>query len=141
MSNDDLFSEVERMEKRMRRIYEDVTRSIKEFEYSSGCIEPLYEVSETPEEIIISVDIPGVKKEDISLEATDNKLYIDAKCKRVISMKKWGVRGQEKTFKRFRKVISLPSSVDPEKAKASLKSGVLEVRFPRKREGVRIEIE
>ncbi len=141
MSGEDFLSEMERMEKRMRKISEDIARSVKEFEYSSGCLEPLYEVSETPEEVIVSIDMPGVKKEDISLEATENRLYVDAECRSSISVRKWGVRSQEKTFKRFRKVITLPSSVDPDKAKASLRSGVLKVRFPRKKAGIRIDIE
>ncbi|MBO3802633.1 MAG: Hsp20/alpha crystallin family protein [Candidatus Brockarchaeota archaeon] len=141
MPSEDFFSEVERMERRMRKISEDIARSIKEFEYSSGCLEPLYEVYETPEEVIVSVDMPGVKKEDVSLEATEDKLYVDAECGRSISVRKWGVSSQEKTFKRFRKVIPLPSSVDPERAKASLKGGLLKIRFPRKKAGTRIDIE
>jgi HSP20 family protein len=128
-------------EGKMKRVSEEASRRVKEFEYSSGCLEPLHEVSETSEDVIISFDLPGVNKEDISIRATENKVYVDAECRREIYVRRWGVRSHEKVFKRYRKAISLPSTVDPDKTKARLKGGVLEIRFPKRKGGTKIEVE
>jgi len=139
LHDDEFVSEANRLEKRMKKMSEEVTRRIKEFEYSSGILEPLYEVSERPGEVIVSIDMPGVSKEDVVLHATESRLYVDAECKRKICLK--GVRGHEKVFTRYRKTISLPSPVDPDLAKASVRNGVLEIKLPKRKGGVKIEVD
>jgi len=139
MREDELFNDVNRLEKRMKKMSEEVARRIKEFEYSSGILEPLYEVSESPEEVIVSIDMPGVSREDVVLHATESRLYVDAECKRNICLK--GVRGREKIYTRYRKAISLPSPVDPDLAKASVRNGVLEIRLPKRKGGVKIAVD
>lgn len=139
MRDDEFFDEVNRLEKRMRKMSEEVARRIKEFEYSSGILEPLYEVSERPGEVVVSIDMPGVSKEDVVLHATENRLYVDAECRKNICLK--GVRGHEKIFTRYRKAISLPSPVDPDQAKATVRNGVLEIRLPKRRGGVKIKVD
>lgn len=139
MRDDEFTDEVQRLEKRMKRMSEEVTRRIKEFESSSGILEPLSEVSERAEEVVVSVDMPGVSKEDVVLQATESRIYVDAECKKGICLR--GTRGHNRVFKRYRKAISLPSLVDPDKAKASVRHGVLEIRLPKRKGGVKIQID
>jgi HSP20 family protein len=140
LREDELSDEVERLERRMKRMSEEVARRVKEFESSSGILEPLYEVSERPEEMVVSIDMPGVCKEDIVLQATENRLYVDAECKKGIYLK-GHARGHVRVFKRYRKAIALPLPVDPDKAKASVRNGVLEIRLPKRKGGVNIQVE
>lgn len=75
--------------------------------------EPLVDINETPEEVSVIAEMPGVDKSDVKLKASDATLEIKA--------------GQK-----YYKVVELPSKVLADKAKASYKNGVLEVRLPKK---------
>lgn len=88
--------------------------------------EPLVEVYEEGNEVIVVAEVPGVSKEDINLTAGEDELEISA----------------EAPGRKYRKRVKLPSEIDPDSVKASYKNGVLEVRMRRKggpRRRVKIE--
>ncbi|MHA1593958.1 MAG: archaeal heat shock protein Hsp20 [Candidatus Baldrarchaeia archaeon] len=92
-----------------------------------GTREPLIDVIEGDEEIIVVAETPGVEKDEIELHATERELEIKAGDK-------------------YYKKLELPTEVIPEKAKATYKNGVLEIRIPRKTpkekpKGTRIKVE
>ncbi len=73
---------------------------------------PLTDVQDTGEKIKVTVDIPGVEKEDIDLNVKDDILTVSVEGKR-----------------RYNKRIRLPAKVDPKEAEASYNNGVLEVEL------------
>ncbi len=77
--------------------------------------EPLVDVFEHEDEITVVAEIPGVEKEKINLEITEDrrKLIIRA----------------SNTNRKYYKEVELPAEVDPSSAKASYKNGVLEVKL------------
>lgn len=90
-------------------------------------IEPLVDVIEEDDEIVVVVEIPGVEKDQIRLNATKRVLTID-------------VTSPER---RYHKELELPSPIDPKSSKATYKNGVLEVRLKKvkpKIEGERLKI-
>src|SRR5437867_3084821 len=80
--------------------------------------EPLVDVMEEGDEIIVVIEIPGVEKKDVKLEATDRVLKIAVDSEK----------------RKYYKELDLPHMVDPRKSSASYKNGVLEVRFPKTEE-------
>lgn len=82
--------------------------------------EPLVDISETDEEVIITAETPGVKKEDIEINATERELEIKAGDK-------------------FYKRLDLPTEVNPDKAKATYNNGILEVRLEKREKRKRLE--
>ncbi len=74
--------------------------------------EPLVDIMETNDEVIIVAETPGIEKEEINLRSTEKELEIKA---------------GEKFYKKLR----LPVEVIPDEAKAHYKNGVLEVRLKR----------
>ncbi|MEM0345211.1 MAG: archaeal heat shock protein Hsp20 [Thermofilaceae archaeon] len=93
-------------------------------------IEPFTDVIEEEDTVRVIVDIPGVEKEDISVEATETEIRISAE------------RGERKYFKS----VKLPTKIRPETAKASYKNGVLtitveKVEKGKKPSGVKVKIE
>ena len=75
--------------------------------------EPLVDVLQEGDDVVVVTELPGVEKHQINLESTDRALKI-----RVNSPKR-----------RYLKEMELPHLVDPRTAKATYKNGVLEVRF------------
>jgi HSP20 family protein len=105
------------------------------------CLEPLVEIENRENEIIVSVDLPCVeKKEDISLEVSEDTLEIRAALKRAIRWERWGVVQKNIEFTAFKKVVALPEKVKPEEATAIFKRGVLRVRLPKARRKFTLKI-
>ncbi len=80
--------------------------------------EPLVDVMEEGNEIVVVIEIPGVEKDEVKLQATDRVLKISVDA------------AKRKYYKDF----ELPHMVDPRKSKALYKNGVLEVRFTKTEE-------
>jgi HSP20 family protein len=76
--------------------------------------EPLVDINETSDEIIVTAETPGVKKEEIKIHATEKELEIKAGDK-------------------FYKKIDLPSEVNPDETKATYNNGVLEIRMKKQK--------
>lgn len=92
--------------------------------------EPLTDVIEGDEEVSITVEIPGVEKEDIDLNVTENTLEISV----------------DNPKRKYHRLIDLPCNVLPKTSKASYKNGILDVVIKRKekkstKEGYRVNIE
>lgn len=129
----DLISEIE---EELEREIEWVFAKIKDEEIRSGCVQPLYDVLETAEELIVTFDIPGATKEDIRLELSEDKLVLDAPCTTYPVPP--SLRRHE--FKRYRVEVQLPTEVDINNVKTRYKEGVLEVRIAKKAKGYRIKV-
>ncbi|MGQ9719922.1 MAG: Hsp20/alpha crystallin family protein [Candidatus Jordarchaeum sp.] len=105
------------------------------------CLVPLVEVQEYPEEVVVTADLPYVDKENIDVNATETSLDIDAKMRTAIRFERWGTIQREISFNCYHKSIKLPSRVDPEKAKAEFKGGILRITLPKTVSKQKIEID
>lgn len=79
----------------------------------------------------IEADLPGVKKEDISVETKDNVLTISGERKHKNEVKKDDYYKLESSYGKFLRSFTLPKGVDAENIKASCENGVLEVTIPK----------
>ncbi|MFP4005536.1 MAG: Hsp20/alpha crystallin family protein [Candidatus Hadarchaeia archaeon] len=110
------------------------------WDVNRGCMDPLVNVRESREEIIVTADLPCVEKEDISLKIEENLLHLNAEMKKAFQFDNWGGFHREVKFNSFKKTIVLPSSVNPATAETSFKNSILRVRI-KKKKGKKIEIE
>lgn len=137
----DPFEEIRRIEERMNRLFrefwggrplalvgEDFGRhSLVPYDYR----EPYADIQETDDEVIVTAEMPGVDKSDINLRVSDGKLEISAEKKHETEEKKRDFYLAERSCSKFYKVLTLPAKVLEDKAKATYKNGVLEVRLPK----------
>ena len=92
---------------------------------------PTVGIRETAKQMIIEVDIPGVKEEDVALEIENDKLIIRGERKHSEETKKEDYYHLESSYGSFSRVIALPSYVEADKAQAEVKNGLLEIRIPK----------
>jgi HSP20 family protein len=84
------------------------------------------DIEETDNEYIVEIDLPNVKREDVTLELRDNELRITGEIK---ERERTGiVRRRSRRVGQFEHVVALPGEVDPDRVDASLSDGVLTVR-------------
>ena len=77
--------------------------------------EPLIDVIESNEQVRVIVELPGVRREDIMIDARERSLEIEV----------------DNELKQFHQQIDLPCGVLPDSVKASYKNGVLEISMRR----------
>ncbi|MFQ6062688.1 MAG: Hsp20/alpha crystallin family protein [Methanosarcinales archaeon] len=138
---DPFFEEIRRLEDRMNRMFrsfwEEGPRLLERGKrgeivpYTREYREPYLDMIETDKDIIVTADMPGVDKKDIDIRVTENNIEISAETKREEEEKKEGYIFRERMAGKYYRSLTLPSSVDPEKVKASYKNGVLEVTLPK----------
>ena len=104
----------------------------------------LADVWETDKEIVATVELPGVDKNDIQIDATEDGLDIKVEKKQETKKEDKGFYRIERNYAGFYRHIPLPDGVDVNKIKAGYKNGVLELRIPKSpsaKKGKRIKVE
>jgi HSP20 family protein len=88
---------------------------------------PDVEVAEREGKLLVRVDLPGMSREDIKVEVTDETLTIEGERKHTSEQEEKGYYRSERSYGRFSRTIALPEGADATTAKAEFKNGVLEV--------------
>jgi len=97
---------------------------------------PAVEIHQQNNELVVRADLPGMKKEDISVDVTDNAITISGERRQEQETEKSGFYRSERSYGSFSRTIKLPEGAMADQAKATFKDGVLEVRLPAPPEGV-----
>jgi len=79
----------------------------------------------------VKAELPGIAKEDLKVTMTENTLTISGEKKKEEKVEKKDFHRIERSYGSFTRNFRLPDNVNGEKAKASFKDGVLEVRLPK----------
>lgn len=81
----------------------------------------------------LNAEMPGIKKENVNLEVTENELEISAEMKeeKKEEDEKSGFIRHERRYSKFYRKVPMPQPIDSEKVEAELKDGVLTVKLPK----------
>jgi HSP20 family protein len=106
---------------------------------------PQIELSQQNNELVVRADLPGLKKEDVNIDITDEAISISGERRQEQESENAGVYRSERSYGSFYRTIPLPRGAISDQAKATFKDGVLEIRVPAPPEqvtrGRRIEIQ
>lgn len=91
---------------------------------------PAVDVFQRGNELVIRADVPGMSREDLSVEIGENAITISGERKSDHEEERDGVFRSERSYGSFYRVIPLPEGAVADNAKAHFKNGVLEVIVP-----------
>ena len=91
---------------------------------------PQVEVYQRNNELVVRADLPGLKKEDVTIDVTDNDLIISGERQQEHESERGGIYRTERSYGSFYRTIPLPDGAIADQAKATFKNGVLEIRMP-----------
>ncbi len=141
----DIWSEIENMQQEFNTLFERFFGSETNTQKSRRLLpgktaetalseyrEPLTDVWETDNDVVATIELPGVSKEDINLNVTDNRVEVKVEKKEEKKEKKKGLYRLERSYRGFYRAFPLPSEVKADEAKATYKNGVLEITIPKK---------
>ncbi|KAB1186745.1 MULTISPECIES: Hsp20/alpha crystallin family protein [Haloferax] len=89
------------------------------------------DISDYDDKLVLSADLPGYEKEDISLSIANRTLTIDAKREVTEERGEGEYLRRERRQQSARRTLRLPEMVDEENASASYHNGVLTVELPK----------
>jgi HSP20 family protein len=143
------FSELARMERDMERMFEDFwtrpwfglgwPRRFRALEEVAPRA-PAIEIYEEKDDVVVKAELPGMKREDLELNISDNLLTIKGEKKKEEEVKEKGYYYSERSYGSFTRTVEIPKDVQTDKVRASFKDGVLEIRIPKTEEAKRKEV-
>jgi HSP20 family molecular chaperone IbpA/uncharacterized membrane protein len=138
----------------MRRMVEDMDGLLAGFGWPSRLgrwhgedrrWSPRVELEQRGDELVVTADLPGIKREDVQLEVDDHRLIVQGERRSLRETSEEGLYRTEREYGSFYRAIRLPDNAEPDSARATMDDGVLTIRIraPReaRREGRRVSIE
>jgi HSP20 family protein len=129
----DPLCDAEKLQNRINRMFEDSfghTRNPDD-EISQCAWRPLVDIYETDNGIVLMAELPGVGKENISVEVKDNILTLKGERAANQNIPKKKFYRQERCFGTFQRSFTFQQNIQPSLIKATLKDGILEIEIPR----------
>ena len=119
------------IEREIQEAIEDMFSVTNPMMFSMGehAWRPHTDVYETPEEILVVMDLAGVRRDEIHLEVSRKAIKISGRRDQKALLGTTRFRLAEIAYGNFERHLSLPAPVDGEKIEAAYKDGLLEIRM------------
>ena len=134
------FRMMRRFTKDMERLFSDFedfrfSNFFKDFapfsmEFDTAKWVPQLEVLHNNGQLLLRADLPGLTKDDVKVEVTDDMLTISGERKEEKEEKREGFYRSERSYGSFYRQIPLPEGTKTEDAAATFRNGVLEITMP-----------
>lgn len=92
---------------------------------------PSFDVTENKDAYVFKADVPGIKKEDLEISTTGNRVQIAGKRDTEHETKSDTAYVYERQYGSFCRSFTLPDGADIDHAKSELKDGVLTLVIPK----------
>lgn len=125
----------------LERFADEMDRMFEDFGFGRGWTQrfsgdekltwaPRVDVAHRNNELVIRADLPGMNKDDVTVDVTDDAVTIQGERRRDREEEHEGVYRSERTYGSFYRTIPLPEGAMSDQAKASFTNGVLEITMP-----------
>jgi len=147
---DELERVIEELAETVAKIQREIDQSFKEFWTKNyryfpdkfSVLEPLYDIEDRGDRIIVYVDAPGFSKNEIKIRVTEDAVEVIAEksAEKVEEEKSRKYYVKQRLYSKLYKRIPLPCKVRPEHAKARFVDGVVIIEIPKSGAEKEVEI-
>lgn len=120
------------LQREFNRLFDELGANWETF--TETRLAPSMDVADTKDGLEVSVELPGLKREDIKIAVDGDMLTISGEKKSEKETKENHYRVVERTYGEFSRSIYLPRSVDASKITANMTDGVLKITAPKRPE-------
>lgn len=126
------FQEIDSLQQEMNKLFESIT----DFDRPNGhhSMYPAVELHENDEVIRLKLELPGLKPEDLDIQATAEAVIISGERKAETKTEEKGTVKSEFRYGRFRRVIPLPVRIQNTQISAEYTDGILNLTLPKAEE-------
>ena len=134
--------EVARIQSEINRLFDNLL-DLDSGEKETGSWIPMTDVVETEDVLVVTVELPGVRPEDLVVTTHRGEVILKGERRKLETNGPARFLVAERAYGRFRRVIHLGVPVNTHKAEAVLENGHLRIRFPKvpNRRGEEVAIE
>ena len=115
----------------MDRLFEDSFVTPWSWRTVAGSAWPAVDVHETPEDVVVTAALPGIKPEEVEITLTGQMLTLRGEFKAAENVEEGRYLFQERRYGTFHRQIQLPIRVQGDHAQASFDNGLLTLRIPK----------
>jgi len=127
-----LHNEIDRLFNETFRGFPSIFSNPEWPDMTSLILKPNIDIKDTDENYIVSVEIPGVTRDNVDLRVDGNLLTITGEKKQEKKQEKENYQCIERQYGSFERMLTLPQDADAENIDAKFKDGILTVRIKRK---------
>jgi HSP20 family protein len=126
----DLFS----LQDEVNRMFENFFEGSTAANTNGGIWSPATDIQETKDDFIVSVELPGMRREDIKVTVQDDALTIRGERKQEHEQKDTSYHRVERSYGFFSRSFTLPAAVKEGQIDAIYQDGILRVTLPKAEE-------
>jgi HSP20 family protein len=121
------------LQEEMNRLFQEFVRGGNggEAGWATGTWTPPVDIYESDDALVLTVELPGVSKDDVSIEIHQNTLILRGQRKPEAGVQEDRYHRVERAYGNFQRAFTLPFMVDQDKVHATYKDGILELRLPK----------
>jgi HSP20 family protein len=124
--------ELRGMQEQMNRLLDLAWNREPGEELREGVWQPLVDIFENDEAVVIRAELPGVEQEAIEVKIEGATLAIRGERKQDAAVRKENYHRIERYYGPFQRSFLLPQTIDQEKVQAACDKGVLTITLPKK---------
>ncbi|MBZ5635614.1 MAG: Hsp20/alpha crystallin family protein [Acidobacteriia bacterium] len=116
----------------LRELNEEMDRAFRGFAPAAKLEPwaPTVDIQQCNDDVVVTAELPGLKKEEVKVELTEDALIIQGERKQEHKEDHEGFHRWERSYGQFYRSIPLPEGAKTDQAKAELTDGVLKVSVP-----------
>jgi HSP20 family protein len=128
------YRELENLQNRMSRLFEEQYGGGREEALTSGAFVPPVDIYEDQHGIQLKLEVPGIEEKDLNIHVENNVLTVSGERKFENEQKEENFHRIERRYGSFSRSFTLPNTVDTDKITADYNNGVLSVRLVKREE-------
>jgi HSP20 family protein len=122
--------EINALQREMNRLFDTMTP----IHTNGDRFLPVVEMQDTPEAILLKVELPGIDTKDLDVQVTADAVSISGERKTETKTEEKGIYRSEFYYGSFQRTIPLPARVQNTNVKAEYKDGILHLNLPKAEE-------
>jgi HSP20 family protein len=122
--------DIESLHRDMNRLVETFAPS-RQQGFDRSAFVPTAELNETPEALVLKLEIPGIEAKDLDIQVTSKSVAISGERKTQSETETNGHTRSEFRYGKFHRTVSLPVRVVNDRTQADYKDGILTLTLPK----------
>jgi len=124
------FNGLDNLHGEIDRWFDEFSRGIPALEYFRVG-SPRVEIVETDDNVIVNAELPGIEAKDVDVRIFPREVRIKAEKKREEQFEDDRQYRSERYYGSMSRTVALPAEIDPDRASASFKNGILKLTLPK----------
>jgi HSP20 family protein len=130
----DPFRELSSLQNRVNSLFQDYGRGSQDELTTSGSFIPAVDVYEDEHKVVLKLEVPGVKQEDLDVQVENMTLTVRGQRSFEKEEKEENFQRIERRYGSFSRSFTLPNTIDTENVNASYDNGVLKLELAKREE-------